>query len=384
MKKLITQILCSLRLAFAPRNIITAVNESAVGDKTSAIFYAVNELKIEGDWVQLAPYGKFENAVGLQVVTKDDCVQMVNEFKSLLNTPARMLGLPWYIGHPDYEPMKSRYPDTKSYGRIKDLEARDTGLFAKVKFNTAGKALIEDETFHGHSVNWALIRKRDGLHPITLKSVGFTNEPGIPNPPITAANEKTDPNMKKKIIELLKLAPAKAGEEVTDEQIETAVAGLVTTSAVNESTLAQVRGELSTVQGTVTTLNGKITALTTERDGALTEAVNEKTERQKLLISDGIRTGKILPAEKKDWELKFTTNFVTAVNELSAAKPKINTGSKFHKLGTGSPENVDRQQAIQEAVNERAQKTGCKDYRKNYLAVKKDPKHAALFAVASE
>jgi len=100
--------------------------------------------------------------------------------------------LPWYIGHPDHPAFSDRYKDTRAYGRIKELEARDDGLWASVKFGNEGESLIADESFHGHSVNWFLREdpKQKGVwRPYKLKSVGFTNEPNIPVPPLTSANE---------------------------------------------------------------------------------------------------------------------------------------------------------------------------------------------------
>lgn len=140
-------------------------------------------------WVLLAPYGKWPNAQGLQTFEQKDAENMVNEFNSLLSTPQRMIGLPWYVGHPDHPAFKDRYTDTAAKGRIKKLEARADGLWANVKWNDDGKKLIEGAAFHGHSVNWRMKNEKGAWRPFSLKSVGFTNEPNIPVPPILAANE---------------------------------------------------------------------------------------------------------------------------------------------------------------------------------------------------
>lgn len=170
---------------------------SSVLEVPSALFSnefpAVNEAS-KTRWVCLAPYGDWPNAQGLQRFQKPDAVAIVNEFNSLLNTPQRILGAPWYIGHPDHPAFNERYKDTKAYGRIKTLEAREDGLWAGIKFNPDGERLIADEAFHGHSVNWFL--KQDAAdkrawRPFRLKSVGFTNEPNIPVSPVTLANEFT-------------------------------------------------------------------------------------------------------------------------------------------------------------------------------------------------
>ena len=45
------------------RDVVFAANETAV---ESDGITAVNEIKRDGDWVQLAPFGQFPNVVGLQ------------------------------------------------------------------------------------------------------------------------------------------------------------------------------------------------------------------------------------------------------------------------------------------------------------------------------
>jgi hypothetical protein len=164
--------------------------------------------------VQLAPFGSFPNVQGLQVFHPKDAANITSDI--IANVKMRVgPGLPWYVGHPDHPLHRDKYKDGLAYGRIKALEARsdancpacaafmansqngnepcrEHGLFAKVKFNEAGKKLIANEAYDAHSVNWRLRKQKDGWHPFSLKSVGFTNEPNIPVPAITSANELCD------------------------------------------------------------------------------------------------------------------------------------------------------------------------------------------------
>lgn len=187
------------------------LNEATPGWETLEGVWVANDYAPEGGWVQLSPFGKFPNVAGLQIVTPDDCKTVVNEFKALLSAPRRLLGLPFYIGHPDHPAFANRYTDTSAKGRIKELQCRadprctaceafvneqaaepcpEHGLFGKVKWNDDGKRLIANQAFDGHSVNWKLRKGADGWHPVFLKSVGFTNEPNIPVAPVLAANAK--------------------------------------------------------------------------------------------------------------------------------------------------------------------------------------------------
>src|SRR5260370_20989375 len=78
--------------------------------------------------VQLAPYGDFLNFDDkgnrvIQRFQKADAENIVNDFKSLIKTPSRLLGLPWYIGHPDHARFRNMHIDTRAYGRVNGLEA---------------------------------------------------------------------------------------------------------------------------------------------------------------------------------------------------------------------------------------------------------------------
>ena len=164
-------------------------NEGATCEQVSF----VNELRSDGNWIQLSPYGDWPHPDGTQRFTKADATNCVNEFNSLANTLNRVMGLPFYIGHPDHPAFKARYTDTKAYGRMKQLEAREDGLWANMKWSQAGKDMVNEEQFHGHSVNWRVRKGADGFwHPFSVKSAGFSNEPNIPVQPITHANEVQD------------------------------------------------------------------------------------------------------------------------------------------------------------------------------------------------
>lgn len=144
--------------------------------------------------VQLAPYGNFPHSGGMQVFNREDAQAIVNEWQGLNKAanPAKWMGLPWYIGHPDHPQFKDTYKDKAAYGRIKSMEAGADGLYANVRFNEAGKKLINDEMFHGHSVNWKVRQVGNTWRPFSLKSVGFTNEPNIPVTPVLHANEAVE------------------------------------------------------------------------------------------------------------------------------------------------------------------------------------------------
>ena len=175
-------------------------------------------------WVQLSPFGDFANATGasrvIQRFRHEDARHICDEFNSTIRRVTQPLGMPFYIGHPDHPRFKGQpgHADTRAYGRGKEMQVRhdpacpacaafanatsdtpcqDHGLFVKMHWNDDGARLISNESFHGHSVNWAAVP--DGMEkgvqvfrPIRVKSAGFTNEPNIPVRPASLAN--SDPS----------------------------------------------------------------------------------------------------------------------------------------------------------------------------------------------
>jgi hypothetical protein len=173
----------------------------------------------EDGWIQLVPYGDYPHSgplggdgkplkkngkvlypVGVvQRLDNEAAKVLVDQFNSVAAKLARaFVGLPWYIGHPDLDPVK--YPDSKSYGWIKDLANRDDGLYAKVDWNPGGKELIEGKSFklfspffsRGEDTGEKLPNGRNVIRPTLLKSVGFTNNPNIDVIPLANAADGDD------------------------------------------------------------------------------------------------------------------------------------------------------------------------------------------------
>ena len=344
-----------------------------------------NEFKPESDgWVRLSSYGEFPHDQGTQRFMKADAMELVNEFNSLLGTPRRMLGIPWYIGHPDHPKFKDRYTDTKAYGRIKGLEAREEGLFANVKWSPAGEELIRAEAFHGHSVNWGCRRINGAYVPVRLKSVGFTNEPNIEVDPITLANEE-DTLMKKQLIEKLGL-PADA----TDEQVLAAVdLANEAKSRADQADADKAAAEAAKTEAD-TALANEVTAKTaaetakseadTAREAAETALANERSARVTLLLDGAIRDGKITPADRDRWQAELTESFDAKVVELANAKPVIKTAARTANLGQRKETSAASDKVV-ELVNERMSKTN-EDWTVAWAVVKRE--NPALFVQMQE
>lgn len=333
------------------------------------------------NWVQISPYGSFKHIKGLQIFDRSDAEMICNQFHSASAIGVRVLGIPFYVGHPDVREFEAKYPDRRAYGRIKTLEARDSGLFANVKWSQAGKDLIESEAYHGQSVNWRIKQNARGeLHPIFIKSVGFTNDPNIPVEPITAANEKQENIMDKKLI-------AKAlglSEDSTEEQIITAanesqknVIGYAAFKKVLTDAGVKTEAEaIVTIANEAKTSKEKLGSKETEAanekqradqekaradkekeraDKAVTDFANERKARSTSLIAAAIKDARITPAEKAGYEAEFANEatFSAAESKLAAAKSKLPTESRTGSLRTTmSPQSLGKVETINEFVNE--------------------------------
>lgn len=321
--------------------------------------FAANETKGPGVWVQLSPFGKFKNTMGTQIVLPEDAQAVVDDYRSFANTAKRVTGLPWYVGHPDHPDFKEFYNDTAAKGRIKDLSCRcsdgceacnnfvnevdgarpcpEHGLFALTKFNEDGRALIANESFDGHSVNWKLQRRADGWHPVHLKSVGFTNEPNIPVPPILAANEKgktmadgnpnnkdpmataasKQPTLLSRIHSLLKTS----GSSLQDGANEDEVYGAMERMTSDYGATKAAHSDLTAKHATLTKAHNEMCNAMSSiaKRFAANEKVEEVTTKADAIAADLKTAGLELPAEGQ---------FTFLANEVKTRGTKLTTETK--------------------------------------------------------
>lgn len=328
-----------------------------------------NEFAVAADgWVPLVGYGDFVHGEGVQRFMREDAETLVNEFNSLRGLPQRLLGLPWYIGHPDHPKFKDRYADTRAYGRIKGLEAREEGLFANVKWSAAGEDLIRSEAFHGHSVNWGAVKRGGVWRPVRIKSVGFTNEPNIPVRPVTLANEMND-SMKEQLLQKLGLAA-----DATDEQILAAVDAAIEAKRDGENT-ETLKAEKLKAEDDLANEKAAAEALKAEKLKAEADLANERKARIGLLLDGAIAGGKITAADRGRWEADLGGDFEGKATELANAKPVLKTESQTKNLGQRKESSAAGDKVV-ELCNERMAKTG-EDWTAAWAALKRE--HPALF-----
>ncbi|MDR2030110.1 MAG: phage protease [Puniceicoccales bacterium] len=136
-----------------------------------------------GTWSKLVSYGEYPHRLGLQVVTKEAAQRMVDEFCSLSQRLAnRFRGVPVYVGHPDDGQFLGLvgHGDPRPYGWVRQLEAREDGLWVRICWSVAGRELLDKARYKFLSPRWE-------MHPIGgerflpkfLVSIGLTNHPNI-------------------------------------------------------------------------------------------------------------------------------------------------------------------------------------------------------------
>jgi hypothetical protein len=381
----------------------------------SQIFANVTSIDEKGR-VQLAPYGDFLNVDNkgnrvIQRFEKSDADNIVNDFNRLAKLPTRLLGLPWYIGHPDHPRFRNMHTDTRAYMRVKSLEAGGDGLYGAVHFGAAGKSLLDEEAFHGHSVNWRCIPDgRDrGLavyRPVALKSVGFTNDPVIPVMPASLANELgdepdmpgvPDPDDSGMIIptRLKLIAGFKAEDDVTMDQIIEALTKALPplpnkpTAMPNQKKVELTIGDqkfpiaLANEGDDGDDLQKAINKLAEDNK---TNFANERKARAGLVVDLLVKDGKIIKNERdsKVEELANAQDFDATSKQWSQIKPVVKTRATTTDLaGKHAVFNADarsRQAKFQQLINARKALFPKESYQDAFDAVADSEEGQQLFA----
>jgi hypothetical protein len=160
---------------------------------TASLDTATCPLEEGGTWFKLVSYGEYPHRMGLQVVTREAAQGMADEFHSLVQRLARRFrGVPVYIGHPDDGNFRGLlgHGDSRAYGWVKQLEARDDGLWVRIRWSKAGQELVDNAHFQFLSPRWEMHPLGGGRFlPKLLVSIGLTNHPNIAGEAI--ANART-------------------------------------------------------------------------------------------------------------------------------------------------------------------------------------------------
>jgi hypothetical protein len=394
-----------------PGHVAYLANEA---QKTTVTLFLPNQLSPrepgQDHWVQLSPFGDFGNVTGrtrvIQRFGKEDAQHICNEFNSAMRRVTQPFGMPFYIGHPDHPRFKGQpgHEDTRAYGRGKEMHVRhdpacpacaafanatgnadgspaapcqNHGLFVKVHWNDDGARLIANESFHGHSVNWAAVptKMENGVQvyrPIRVKSAGFTNEPNIPVRPASLANateteasdgeEQTQPSTVPPRLKLI--AGFKEDDDVTMEQVLDALEKGRSTDKANEAGAA--RAELEQ------------------------QLANERRARATVVVDGLVKAGKVITRDRTaciEQLCNAGNQFESTAAQLGNARTLVKTEPRSKGLAGQHAKVVEgereRTATFQQLMDARQRDFPNETYEDRFRAVANSNEGSQLFAQMS-
>lgn len=321
-----------------------------------------NELDLgsgEG-WAQVAPYGEWPHADGLQRFGRAEADKMVSYFRKPWNRIKRaIVGLPIFAGHPDHKAFANSHTDRTRYGHVLDLEARDDGLYGRLVLSEDGADKVEKDGLKFLSPHWlANTLPSEGgrkvFAPVFLVSLGLTARPNIPG--ASLVNSQPDTAMPEWIKKLLGLA-----NEASDDQVRASIEAL------------QVRPEPTALANET----ARATTLAAELEAQRTALANERKARIGDLVTAAVHAGRILEADGPAWTARLERDFATEATALANAKAALKTEARSAALGAQKPASSARDQFVA-LVNEAMPAHGL-DWGKAWEAVKATSAGQALY-----
>ncbi|RJR32443.1 MAG: hypothetical protein C4567_18660 [Deltaproteobacteria bacterium] len=267
----------------------------------------------------------------------------------------------------DYEHQSLMGGKAPAAGWIKELAAREGGLYARVEWTDTAKEHILAGEYRYYSP--VLVLDPKTRHPHTLLHAALTNTPAMSNlPPLLAAKyegeegpeilvfkgqqapqlapqSKEAKTMKQEIMRLLGLTGEQPDAEVlaladTRFKLAGALPEIAQAAGLKpEATVSEIKGTVLALkqgQGELVALTAKVTALETESAQAKAEAA----------VQEALDARKITPGEK-EFALKYALQDLEAFKAWAAAKPEVmpdGKGLKTPKPGGTGQEGLDAEQ----------------------------------------
>jgi hypothetical protein len=378
----------------------TLANESAAVAVTLLLPNQLSPREAGQDhWVQLSPFGDFGNTTGntriIQRFRKEDAEHIRDEFNSALRRVTQPLGMPFYIGHPDHPRFKGQpgHEDTRAYGRGKEMVVRhdsqcaacaafanakaeasgpcqDHGLFVRMHWNDDGARLIGNESFHGHSVNWAAMpdKMENGVQvfrPVRVKSAGFTNEPNIPVRPASLGNAAAASDGEQEPAQtivpprLKLLAGFKEDDEVTMEEVIAALEKARAVNQPNEAECARLARKLE----------------------------QERRARATIVVDGLVKAGRVITKDRVGCIEQLCNageQFEQAAADLANVRPAIKTEARTRNLAWQHAKVVEgereRTARMQELLDQRQKEFPNETYEERFRAIANSNEGVQLFA----
>ncbi len=354
-------------------------------------------------YIQLAPLGVFPHVRGLQNVDKAAVESIVTHFKSFLGRLGRRFaGLPFYVGHPDAAGYGHVYTDRKAYGWIMDLEAREDGLYGRTKWSEAGRNLIASGHYKFLSATWnaAKVGEQSGrpvFRPTQLLSVGLTNEPNLPVPPLANSADCADGGGAEETMPGAPLpfpgTPVAANPEsgASPEDPIPSAAGASPKnqmpSAFGTNTKDEIPNTHLEAQGAEksqkptldisTEAEARIAQLEASLENCRTQLAGLQEQLITTILDNAVASTRILPIERYLWENELRTRFAQASATLANARPQLNLAARSdHLPHRNAAPGLPARSGILPLVNQKMKSTGL-DYDQAWAEVRTE--HPELF-----
>lgn len=333
-------------------NMILAANEGELMGNTEggeAVF------EIEQADSMFIPYGEYPHKHGLQIFDKAAGNAILASHDGFLGKVKRAVGMsyPVYVGHPDLPGSKDT--DKKAYGWIETIAVENMGMRLGVKWSAEGRALVENAHYKFYSPLWWIrpATGKKGYMPVSLKSVGLTNQPNIPVPALANEYEAeeteeqsqlpTEDIMKPEILAALGLE-----DGATPEEILAAIAKMKDAAANAEKAPEEKPAEK---EAEAAPAKEEEAAPEEDQAKAELEAMKKKAveaENECIALRDSlaiaanaavqaaVNAGRITPAEAgaKAAEMLAANDFKTALDDLGKLPTKFKTTSATGALGS--------------------------------------------------
>lgn len=257
------------------------------------------------------PYGDFlhKQSGKVQRFDAESAKRMKKQFHGLVANAKRTLGdaprRPVYEGHPDVPGMQGIYTDRAAKGWIEGITLQADGAQFHVKWNPTGAQLIANGEFAYYSPFWEVEGIAGNVvRPVSLRSIGLTNNPNIPVPAIAndqSSESETEPmKLNPAILALLALSE---GFDVA--ALENAITNLNTRATNAERDLALANTKATEAETALA--NAKTTHEVALKDydasviGKVNALANDLTAAREALVQTGIAslqlTGHLVPAD---------------------------------------------------------------------------------------
>lgn len=325
----------------------------------------------------ISPLGDIKNGDYIQRIDSVAAMKLKQNCNRVWSRIRNTFGnaCPVYYEHPDHEDLKEipNEPDKTPYGKVRSLEVLKDGIYANIEW-LAGFGELPRHLQISPRWNADMITDKIG-RPVRLVSLGLTRNPNIKDTSFVNSTTAKETYMDKEILNLLGYS-----EEEAQKIIDKA-----------EDAPADVLERLKNALKEWSASQNKIAEAQKEAENAKTALANseasfkaEREARAKLIISNAVKSGKIIQAQAESAEqiLANSADFEAEAKKLEEQEPVVKTSPETEGIEAAEKKRIsDGKKAREEIAKlvEEKQEKGM-PYNEAWNAVKNEKKE--LFEAA--